>query len=84
MKPIVYIASFLLAFFIAFLCVSIILLLMMGFISFAVWSLPVASPLTWGVFRILCIMSFVLSLIWSFSPENKEYVEETLEQLKKG
>ena len=78
MKSLIYIGSFLATFSITLLSVIMLLALVMGFISFVTWSLPLASPFTWTTFRILCAVSFAVAMCWSFSKENKQFVEETL------
>jgi len=52
------------------LLISIIMILM-----FITWSLPVASPFTLEVYRIIFSMSVVLSTMFIFSREAKEWVD---------
>jgi len=77
-KALIYIGSFIAAFAIMLLFVFALLTLVVGFISFVAWSLPDISVLGWLHFRILSGIAFLFAALWSFSKENKEFVEETL------
>lgn len=48
----------------------------MGILMFVTWSLPVASPFTWVVFRILLSLSILLSAVFMFTPNAKEWVNK--------
>lgn len=82
MKILLHLFSFLLLFLI---CLSLslgIFGISIATIIFVTWSLPPALPFTWTLFRVLCVIAFIISLFWSFSKENKEWVEKVLKDLK--
>jgi hypothetical protein len=81
MKALIYIASFVMALLLSFIGVALLFAVMLAFVSFIAWSLPLASPFTWIVFRIIFGIAFVIALAWSFSKENKEWVEGVLEDI---
>lgn len=78
MKALIYIGSFIAALVISLLGVFVLLAVVIAFLSFITWSLPLASPFTWSIFRILFAIAFLIALCWSFSKENKQFVEDTL------
>ena len=77
-KALIYIGSFIATFIITLLCIFVLLAIVVGFISFITWSLPDISLIGWLQFRIISGIAFLFATLWSFSKENKEFVEETL------
>jgi len=78
MKALIYIGRFIAAFALMILVFFALLTLVVGFISFITWSLPDISLIGWLQFRIISGIAFLFAALWSFSKENKEFVEETL------
>jgi len=65
----------------ALCCFIAILYILLGVVitalMFITWSLPVASPFTWVIFRAIFSMAVVLltSLVFVFSKEAKDWVD---------
>ena len=78
-KALLYIGSFIVSWVISFTVIALFLGLLVLIVMFIVWSWPVASPFTWGIFRLISGIATIFSIIWSFSKENKQFVNDTLE-----
>jgi len=78
-KALIYIGSFIAAWVVIFIAAPLFLGAIMLFISFITWSWPIASPFTWFVFRLTVAIATIFAITWSFSKENKEFVNNTLE-----
>jgi hypothetical protein len=74
-KALIYIASFIAAWILMFKVIAVIFGVMLLFISFVAWSWPIASPFTWFVFRLIATISMLFAIMWSFSKENKSFVD---------
>lgn len=81
-KALIYIVSFAVALVLSFIVVALLFALVLGFLSFVAWSLPVVSPFNWPVFRIIFAIAFTTSVFWLFSKENKQWVEGVLKDLE--
>jgi hypothetical protein len=82
MKALIYVGSFAMVLVLSFIGAALLFAVMLAFVSFIAWSLPLASPFTWTVFRIISTIAFIIAVLWSFSKENKQFVEELLKDLK--
>jgi hypothetical protein len=81
-KLLIYVVSFLAAWIFMFIMAVIILGFVILILSFINWSLPLVIPFTWAIFRLLVAIALIFALFWSFSKENKDFVNETLKTLK--
>jgi hypothetical protein len=79
-----YTFSFLLASSLFFVIVSIFLGSILLIVSFITWSWPIETPFTWLVFRIIASIAAFFALAWSFSKENKEWVDGVMKDLTEG
>jgi hypothetical protein len=79
-KVLIYIATWILM----FIVVAVVFAAMLLLLSFVTWSWPIASPFTWFVFRLIAAISMIFAIAWSFSKENKEWVDEVMKDLTKG
>lgn len=77
-----YIVQYFMALVIFFMILCSLLGAVMLLLMFITWSLPVASPFTWWVFRIILTLSFVISSFYIFSPQAKDWVNGCLEDTK--
>lgn len=59
-----------------FLALCALLGIIILILMFVTWSLPLISPFSWSVFRVLFSMATVISILFMFSKEFKEWVEE--------
>lgn len=50
--------------------------LMIGAVTFAVWSLPTVIPSVWFAIRISLVVGFIVSILFAFSKEGRETVED--------
>lgn len=71
-----YLLAFSFATSLCFAAVALFLALIIGMFMFVTLSLPVASPFTWVVFRILLLISMVFATVFCFSKEAKEFVDD--------
>ena len=78
-KALIYTGSFIAAWMVIFIAAALFLGAIMLFISFITWSWPIASPFEWFVFRLIAAIATIFAISWSFSKENKKFVNETLE-----
>jgi hypothetical protein len=79
-----YILSFMMMFTIAFFATFLLYLISLLIVSFIVWSPPLISPFTWGMLRALIVISTFVSLVWSFSKENQEFVQDCLQNKERN
>ena len=61
-----------------------LLLFIIGILMFVTWSLPVALPFTWGVFRLILALGMFLGICFMFSNEGRSSVDEFVESFNKG
>lgn len=71
-----YVLAFCLATALCFAAVALFLALIIGMLMFITLSLPVASPFSWVIFRILLLISMVFATVFCFSKEAKEFVDD--------
>lgn len=45
-----------------------------GAIAFITWTLPVAIPFTWGIFRLLLTFAVIFTVLFLFAREGKEFI----------
>jgi hypothetical protein len=83
-KALVYVTSFIAAWILMFIVVAVVFGTMLLLLSFVTWSWPVASPFTWFVFRLIATISMLFAIMWSFSKENKEWVDGVMKDLTEG
>jgi hypothetical protein len=50
--------------------------LMIGAVTFAVWSLPTAIPSVWFAIRLSLVVGFIVSILFALSKEGSEVVED--------
>ena len=70
-----YMVAFCFATVILFLGVSALLGAFIGALVVITWSLPVASPFTWGVFRLILLASMIMSLAYCSSKDCEQFVD---------
>lgn len=80
-KVLVYLGSFIAAFIVLSIVFYLILLCGVLFAAFVSWSLPVVYSFSWALFRLVTAFAFVFTIFWSFSKENKEFVENVMKDL---
>lgn len=67
-----------------FLLLWVLLVMVIAVLSFITWSLPLASPFTWTVFRIIFIVSlFFITLNMTTNNGAKEWIDERVADAKK-
>lgn len=71
-----YAFVFSLATVICFIGVSFFLAFVIGALMFVTWSLPVALPFTWTVFRIVLLISVFIATLFCFSDQGLELVDD--------
>lgn len=82
MKILAHLMSFSFAFTIIFIGSWAFLGLVIATISFVAWSFPIVPIFSWGLFRLMCALATIFSLLWLVSSENKQWVEETVKDWK--
>lgn len=80
-KVLVYLGIFIAAFIVLSIVFYLIVLCGALFAAFVSWSLPVAYSFSWALFRLVTAFAFVSAFFWSFSKENKEFVEDVMKDL---
>lgn len=80
-KVLVYLGSFIAAFIVLSIAFCLIVFLGALFAAFVSWSLPVAYSFSWALFRLVTAFAFVFAIFWSFSNENKKFIEDVMKDL---
>jgi cell division protein FtsW (lipid II flippase) len=77
--------AWLLGFVAIFVLLWILLGVVIAVLSFITWSLPLASPFTWTVFRIIFIVSLFLTTINMTTNDGaKEWIDDRVADAKKA
>ena len=79
-----YVLVYLISIIVSFIAVGLVLAIIILILMFVTWSLPVASPFTWVVFRILFSMAVIVSTIFMFSPNAKQWVDQCCKDYEDG
>lgn len=82
MRYLIHAVSFLGCMIFGVMMVYLLLGIVMLALMFITWSLPLAGPFTWTIFRLAVFISFVFSVMWIGSKQNFDFVEETLSDLE--
>jgi hypothetical protein len=80
-KVLLYLISFVMAFILMLVIFHVVFFVLLAVVSFITWSPPIVFPYNWFIFRLLAAFAVVSSIFWSFSKENKEWVEGVLEDM---
>jgi len=81
-KALIYIGSFIAAWFIILSAILLFLAVVVMIISFVTWTWPAATLIPWAAIRFLSVLAAISAIFWSFSTENKEFVNSTLKGKK--
>lgn len=82
-KVFFYIMAYFIALVVSFFVMYALLVVIIGALMFITMSLPLASPFTWVVFRIILVMSVFCATFFIITPNAKEWVEKCVKELKK-
>lgn len=78
-----YVWAYIIALIVSFFVMYGLLIVIIGALMFITMSLPLASPFTWVIFRVILVMSVFWATILICATNFKEWVEKCIKELKK-